>query len=77
MRQGNRNHITKEKKVARLKYAERQIEKWIKWSLQNRGYVKYKEIVEIHDKYNIKRVLQILFLHKILYLEVILDKNQC
>ena len=54
MRQGNRNNITKEKKVARLKYAERQIEKWIKWSIQNRGYVKYKEIVEIHDRYNIK-----------------------
>jgi len=54
MRQGNRNHITKEKKVARLKYAERQIEKLIKWSIQNRCYVKYKEIVEIHDRYNIK-----------------------
>jgi len=54
MRQSSRNNPEQEKKVARLRYAERQIEKWIKWSIQNRGYVKYKEIVEIHDKYNIK-----------------------
>jgi hypothetical protein len=54
MRQGSRNNITKEKKIARLKYAERQIEKWIKWTITNRGVLKYKELVEIHDKYNIK-----------------------
>ena len=54
MRQGSRNNITKEKKIARLKYAERQIEKWIKWTITNRGMLKYKELVEIHDKYNIK-----------------------
>ena len=54
MRPSSRDHITKEKKVARLKYAERQIEKWIKWSIENRGLLKYKELVEIHNKYNIK-----------------------
>ena len=54
MRPSSRDHITKEKKVARLKYAERLIEKWIKWSIENRGLLKYKELVEIHDKYNIK-----------------------
>ena len=54
MRPSSRDNITKEKKVARLKYAERQIEKWIKWSIKNRGLLKYKELVEIHDKYNIK-----------------------
>ena len=54
MKINSRDNITKEKKVARLKYAERQIEKWIKWSIKNRGLLKYKELVEIHDKYNIK-----------------------
>jgi hypothetical protein len=54
MKINSRDNITKEKKVARLKYAERQIEKWIKWSIENRGLLKYKELVEIHDKYNIK-----------------------
>jgi hypothetical protein len=54
MRQNYRNNPQQAKKVARLKYAERQIEKWIKWSINNRGFIKYKELVEIHDKYNIK-----------------------
>ena len=54
MRQNSRNNPEQAKKIARLRYAERQIEKWIKWSINNRGYIKYKEIVEIHEKYNIK-----------------------
>lgn len=54
MRQNNRNNSEQAKKIARVRYAERQVEKWIKWSIQNRGYIKYKELIEIHDKYNIK-----------------------
>lgn len=52
MRQSNRN-IEKQKKVARLKYKERQIEKYMKWAV-NRGFLRWNELVEIHDKYNIK-----------------------
>jgi hypothetical protein len=44
----------KAKKVARQKYAQRQIDKWIKWSWEIRGKIKYRELVEIQDKYNIK-----------------------
>mgnify|MGYP003624485723 FL=1 len=54
MRQSYSNNNKQEKSVARNKYAERQIEKWIKWSITNRGYIKYKEIVALHDKFNIK-----------------------
>ena len=54
MRQNRRYYPEQAKKIARLKYAERQIEKWIKWSINNRGYIKYKELVEIHEQYNIK-----------------------
>ena len=54
MRQNRRYYPEQAKKIARLKYAERQIEKWIKWSINNRGYIKYKEVVEIHEQYNIK-----------------------
>ena len=42
------------KQVARQKYAERQIDKWVKWSWENRGKVKYEELVELQDKYGIK-----------------------
>ena len=44
----------KEKHLARSKYAERQIEKWWKWSWNQRNKVKYKELVEQQDKYKIK-----------------------
>ena len=52
MRQGYRN-TEKQKKVARLKYKERQIEKYMKWAA-NRGFLRWKELVEIYDKHNIK-----------------------
>ena len=40
-------------KIARIKYAERQIEKYIKWTIKNRGKLIYKELIELHNKYNI------------------------
>ena len=45
-------HIAKE--VARQKYAERQIDKFVKWSINQKGYVKYKDVIEWQDKYDIK-----------------------
>jgi hypothetical protein len=53
MRQNNRANPQLSKQVARQKYAERQIDKFIKWSINQKGYVKYKDIVEQQDKYNI------------------------
>ena len=53
MRQNNRVNPQLAKKIARQKYKERQIDKYIKWSIKARGYVKYKDIVEQQDKYNI------------------------
>jgi hypothetical protein len=35
-------------------YAERQINKWVKWSWEMRGKIKYKELVELQNKYDIK-----------------------
>ena len=54
MRQNNTVNTRQAKDVARRKYAERQIDKFIKWSVNQRGFLKYKNIVEQHDKYNIK-----------------------
>ena len=42
------------KLIARKKYAERQIDKWVKWSWRQRGKIKYKELLEKHKQYNIK-----------------------
>ncbi len=54
MRQNSRVNPGETKRIARQKYGERQIEKWYKWSWNKRGRVKYKELVEYQDKYNIK-----------------------
>ena len=42
------------KLTAQRKYAERQIDKFVKWSWEIRGYVKIKDIIKLQDKYNIK-----------------------
>jgi hypothetical protein len=54
MRQSNRTTPVQSKELARRKYAQRQIDKFVKWSIEKRGYVKYKHILEYHEKYNIK-----------------------
>jgi hypothetical protein len=54
MRRDSKTDPRKAKQIARQKYAERQIDKYINWSIEQRGLVKYKDIVEIQNKYNIK-----------------------
>ena len=58
MRQSNRTDKKlppfKQKEIARKNYGERQIDKWVKWSWNQRGKVKYKELVGYQDQYNIK-----------------------
>jgi len=54
MRHNSRINPRETKRIARQKYAERQIDKWCKWSWEMRGKVRYKELVEQQDKYGIK-----------------------
>ena len=54
MRRDNKNNSFEAKRIARQKYAERQIDKWAKWSWEARGKIKYKELVELQNQYNIK-----------------------
>jgi len=54
MRRNNTVNTREAKRLARDKYAERQIEKWLKWTINMRGKMLYRELVEQHDKYDIK-----------------------
>jgi hypothetical protein len=54
MRYNSRVNPKAAKLLARKKYAERQIDKWWKWSWEKRNRVKFKELVSYQDKYNIK-----------------------
>ena len=42
------------KHVARTKYKERKIDTYIKWSTQKRGYLLWRDLIKLHNKYNIK-----------------------
>jgi hypothetical protein len=51
----NRELNTWEKKdLARRKYAERKLEQFIKWSVESKGYLKYKDLIEYSNKYGIQ-----------------------
>jgi len=54
MRRDNQTYTGEEKQIARQKYAERQIDKWCKWSWEIKGKIKYKELVKQQDKYGIQ-----------------------
>ncbi len=54
MRQNNRDNTRGNKELARRKYKERQINKYIQWATEGRGYLRWAELVELHNKYNIK-----------------------
>ena len=54
MRQNSRIDFKQNKRISRQKYAERQIERFVKWSFSKRNCVKFKDIKKLQDKYNIK-----------------------
>jgi len=54
MRRDNKHNPYEAKRIARKKYAERQIDKWWMWSWEMRGKIKFKELIEKQDKYGIK-----------------------
>jgi hypothetical protein len=54
MRRDNKVNPQQAKRIAKQKYAERQIDKFVKWSWEVRGKIRYKELKELMDRYNIK-----------------------
>jgi hypothetical protein len=54
MRRNNKVNPRLAKQIARQKYAERQVDKFVKWSLETRGKLLYKELVEYQNQYGIK-----------------------
>ena len=54
MRRNNKVNPRLAKQIARQKYAERQVDKFVKWSLETRGKLLYKELAEYQNQYGIK-----------------------
>lgn len=54
MRRDNKLNTRKAKIIARTKYVERQLEKWIKWRIDVKGGLKYEQLKQKQDEYRIK-----------------------
>ncbi len=44
----------RDKEIARRMYALRQIDRFIKWTINVRGYLKWKHLKEQYEKYNLE-----------------------
>jgi hypothetical protein len=53
MRQDSGFDTRTQKAVARKRYAERQFDKWVKWSYKNRGKILFIELIEKQKQYGI------------------------
>jgi len=51
MRRNRKLNTWEQKDLARRKYAERKLQKFIDWSIEQKGFLKYKELVEYERKY--------------------------
>ena len=55
MRSNRKLNTWEKKELARRKYNERQIERFINWSIENKGHLKYKDLEEYSKKYTNER----------------------
>jgi hypothetical protein len=53
MIQENTTNIMINKSISRKRYAERQFDKWVKWSIAQKGCVLFKEVIEKQIEYKI------------------------
>ena len=51
MRRNRELNSLEKKDLARRKYAERQLQKYIDWSIECKGYLKYKDLIKYSKKY--------------------------
>jgi hypothetical protein len=53
MHRDSENNTREEKRLARKKYAERQFDKWIRWSFEIKGRIKYKDVLKKQEELNL------------------------
>ena len=53
MQRDSETNSREEKRLARKKYAERQFDKWIRWSFEIKRRIKYKDILKKQDELNL------------------------
>lgn len=53
MRSSSELNTRQQKELARKKYGERRLDKWIKWRWKTYGHIPYKQLIEQCKKYNL------------------------
>ena len=53
MRRNYKTDTKSAKEIARKKYNERQVDKWIKWTMEVKGFMFYKDLIAMQEKHNI------------------------
>ena len=51
MRRNRELNSWEKKDLARRKYSERKLQQFINWSIEIKGYLKYKDLIEYSKKY--------------------------
>ena len=54
MQRDSKDNTREKKEIARKKYIERNIDKWVKWSWDIKGNINYKQLKEKQDEYGIR-----------------------
>jgi hypothetical protein len=54
MQRDSKDNTREKKEIARKKYIERNIDKWVKWSWDIKGRINYKQLKEKQDEYGIR-----------------------
>lgn len=54
MQRDSKDNTREKKEIARKKYIERNIDKWVKWSWDIKGSINYKQLKEKQDEYGIR-----------------------
>lgn len=52
MRFDDSSDIRKQKQIARKRYKERKIDSFVKWSMDTKGYIRYKDLDKLIDYYD-------------------------
>jgi hypothetical protein len=53
MRRDSKVNPFEAKRIARQKYGERQLDKWLKWRWEQFGKIRYKDLIEKCKEYKI------------------------
>ena len=58
MRRNRELNSWERKELARRMYSERKLQQFINWSIESKGYLKYKELIAYERKYSARNAEQ-------------------